>query len=72
MKISYVCTVCLYSILSNGLYYFSKTAHRIVGYFEEEAVVSYTQCLEEVESGKIENVKAPKIAVDYWNLPLNS
>ena len=21
---------------------------------------------------KIENVKAPKIAIDYWNLPLNS
>ena len=49
-----------------------RTAHRIVGYFEEEAVISYTQYLEEVESGKIENVKAPKIAVDYWNLPLNS
>ena len=49
-----------------------RTAHRIVGYFEEEAVISYTQYLEEVESGKIENVKAPKIAINYWNLPLNS
>ena len=49
-----------------------RTAHRIVGYFEEEAVISYTQYLEEVENGKIENVKAPKIAIDYWNLPLNS
>ena len=49
-----------------------RTAHRIVGYFEEEAVISYTQYLDEVESGKIENVKAPKIAIDYWNLPLNS
>ena len=49
-----------------------RTAHRIVGYFEEEAVISYTQYLEEVESGKIDNVKAPKIAIDYWNLPLNS
>ena len=49
-----------------------RTAHRIVGYFEEEAVISYTQYLEEVESGKIENVKAPRIAIDYWNLPLNS
>ncbi len=35
-------------------------------------MISYTQYLEEVESGKIENVKAPKIAIDYWNLPLNS
>jgi ubiquinol oxidase len=49
-----------------------RTAHRIVGYFEEEAVISYTQYLKEVEDGKIENVKAPKIAIDYWNLPLNS
>ncbi len=50
----------------------ARTAHRIVGYFEEEAVISYTQYLNEIEDGKIENVKAPKIAIDYWNLPLNS
>jgi len=46
-----------------------KTAHRIVGYFEEEAVVSYTQYLEEIDSGKHENVPAPQIAIEYWNLP---
>jgi len=50
----------------------ARTAHRIVGYFEEEAVISYTQYLNEIEDGKIENVKAPKIAIDYWNMPLNS
>ena len=49
-----------------------RTAHRIVGYFEEEAVISYTEYLKEVEKGKIENVKAPEIAINYWNLPLNS
>ena len=49
-----------------------RTAHRIVGYFEEEAVISYTEYLKEVEEGKIENVKAPEIAINYWNLPLNS
>lgn len=46
-----------------------KTAHRIVGYFEEEAVVSYTQYLEEIDAGRHENVPAPQIAIDYWNLP---
>ena len=52
-----------------GLYLISpKTAHRIVGYFEEEAVVSYTQYLEEIDSGRHENVPAPQIAIDYWNL----
>ena len=46
-----------------------RTCHRIVGYFEEEAVKSYGEYLEEVEQGRLENVPAPKIAIDYWNLP---
>ncbi len=46
-----------------------RTAHRVVGYFEEEAVVSYTQYLEEIDAGKHENVPAPQIAIDYWKLP---
>ncbi len=49
-----------------------KTAHRIVGYFEEEAVISYTEYLKEIDEGKIENIRAPEIAINYWNLPLNS
>ena len=49
-----------------------RTAHRIVGYFEEEAVISYTEYLKEIDNGKIENTKAPEIAINYWNLPLNS
>ena len=49
-----------------------RTAHRIVGYFEEEAVIRYTEYLKEIEDGKIENIKAPEIAINYWNLPLNS
>jgi ubiquinol oxidase len=46
-----------------------RTAHRMVGYFEEEAVRSYTDYLEGVENGSIANVPAPKIAIDYWQLP---
>lgn len=46
-----------------------KTAHRVVGYLEEEAVVSYTQYLEEIDAGRVENVPAPQLAIDYWNLP---
>jgi ubiquinol oxidase len=45
-----------------------KTSHRFVSYLEEEAVYSYTQYLHEVESGKIDNVPAPSIAVTYWTL----
>lgn len=45
-----------------------KTAHRMVGYFEEEAVYSYTEYLASIDDGTIANVAAPKIAVDYWKL----
>ena len=61
--------IFIYSII----YLFSqRTAHRIVGYFEEEAVISYTEYLKELESGVIEDQPAPKIAIDYWNLPLRA
>jgi ubiquinol oxidase len=45
-----------------------KTAHRVVGYFEEEAVYSYTEYLEGVDQGVYPNVAAPRIAIDYWKL----
>ncbi len=52
------------------LYLFApRTAHRVVGYFEEEAVISYTQYLAEVDAGRHDNVPAPQIAIDYWQLP---
>ena len=31
-------------------------------------MISYTQYLKEVESGRHENVPAPQIAIDYWQL----
>ena len=34
-----------------------KTAHRMIAYFEEEAVKSYTDYLAMVESGEVENVQ---------------
>jgi ubiquinol oxidase len=55
------------------LYLFApKTAHRVVGYLEEEAVVSYTGYLAQVDSGAVDNVPAPQIARDYWNLPADA
>jgi ubiquinol oxidase len=47
----------------------SKTAHRIVGYFEEEAVISYTRYLADIDHGRVANSPAPRIARDYWGLP---
>ena len=46
----------------------ARTAHRLVGYFEEEAVFSYTEYLEGIDRGDYDNVPAPKIAIDYWKL----
>jgi ubiquinol oxidase len=52
------------------LYLFApRTAHRVVGYFEEEAVISYTEYLAQVDAGAQPNVPAPQIAIDYWQLP---
>ena len=48
--------------------FFPKTAHRMVGYFEDQAVISYTQYLEEIDSGRVENIDAPSIAKDYYGL----
>ena len=60
--------------ISFGIFYtllyifFKKTAHRMIGYFEEEAVFSYSEYLAEIDNGKIQNRPAPQIAIDYWNL----
>jgi len=48
--------------------FFPRTAHRIVGYFEEEAVYSYTEYLKQIDDGDTPNIPAPKIAIDYWKL----
>jgi ubiquinol oxidase len=52
--------------------FFPRTAHRIVGYFEEEAVYSYTEYLKEIDEGRTPNVPAPKVAIDYWKLDANA
>lgn len=47
----------------------ARTAHRVVGYFEEEAVISYTHFLAELDEGRTPNGAAPAIARHYWKLP---
>ena len=48
--------------------FFPKTAHRMIHYFEEEAVVSYTNYLHMISSGQTEDVPAPQIAIEYYGL----
>lgn len=51
------------------IYLFSeRTAHRLVGYLEEEAVRSYTHYLEIVDANPHKNILAPEIAIEYWKL----
>jgi len=52
--------------------FFPRTAHRIVGYFEEEAVISYTDYLAQVDANPELNIPAPKLAIDYWQLPADA
>ena len=50
----------------------SRTAHRVVGYFEEEAVISYTLYLQEIDEGRSPDLPAPAIAIHYWKLPADA
>ena len=40
----------------------------MIHYFEEEAVKSYTEYLKMVESGEVENIPAPKLAIEYYGM----
>ena len=48
--------------------FFPRCAHRMVGYFEEQAVISYTEYLTLIDKGKVKNVSAPPIAINYYKL----
>lgn len=47
----------------------APTAHRLAAYLEEEAVISYTHYLAEIDEGRSPNPDAPQMARDYWGLP---
>lgn len=52
-----------------------RFCHRLVGYLEEEAVKTYTKCLQDIESGPITVWKtkpAPDLAIRYWSLSPNA
>lgn len=52
-----------------------RICHRFVGYLEEEAVVTYTRCIQNMEAGlypEWSQVAAPDIARQYWNMGPNA
>lgn len=48
--------------------FFPATAHRMVGYFEEQAVISYTDYIALVKADQSLNIEIPRIAKDYYSL----
>jgi len=70
----------LFVMLTQGIFYnwffvsyliSPRYCHRMVGYLEEEAVVTYTKCLGELKDGKLpvwSKTEAPEIAKKYWKL----
>ncbi|CAN6674403.1 hypothetical protein TRVA0_053S00144 [Trichomonascus vanleenenianus] len=52
-----------------------KICHRFVGYLEEEAVVTYSRCIEDIERGwypEWDNIELPEVALQYWKMPKDS
>ncbi|KAI9498800.1 alternative oxidase [Zychaea mexicana] len=49
-----------------------RTAHRMCGYLEEEAIHSYNEFIETLEKGALDNPQAPKMAIEYYNLVPNA
>jgi len=45
-----------------------KLCHRMVGYLEEEACVSYTEFLKMIDTGLYPNKEIPEWTKDYWKL----
>jgi len=48
-----------------------RHCHAFVSYLEEEAVRTYTHCIDDIDAGKLPEwvgKAAPQIAVDYWRL----
>eukprot|EP00128_Syssomonas_multiformis_P008790 Colp12_sorted_trinity150504_noHs@34761 len=63
------------NLFAIGYFISPRFCHRFVGYLEEEAVKTYTHCLEEIDNGNMAVWKtkpAPQIAIEYWNLDANA
>ena len=49
-----------------------RICHRFVGYLEEEAVITYTRAIKDIEEGRVsewKTMRAPEIAIQYWKMP---
>lgn len=61
-----------YNLFFMSYLFFPRACHRFVGYLEEEAVLTYTRAIKDIEAGRLpkwEKLEAPEIAIKYWNMP---
>jgi len=64
-----------FSVYSLAYILCPRFCHRFVGYLEEEAVHTYTNLLAEIDAGNLpkwKDMKAPRMARVYYNLPVGS
>lgn len=68
-RIIIVVAQVIFTIFYTVMYaFFPGTAHRMVAYFEEEAVNSYSEYLKKIETYQIVDSPAPMLAVEYYGL----
>lgn len=49
-----------------------QICHRFVGYLEEEAVITYSKAIDDLENGLLpawDGLSAPGMAIKYWQMP---
>lgn len=72
-KIALVVMQLIHLVLLSLLYLVSPiTAHRLAAYISEEATVVMTHMINDIDNGKVVNLTAPAIAVDYWGIRLDA
>ncbi|XP_064386462.1 uncharacterized protein LOC135334994 [Halichondria panicea] len=71
-KAMVICSQGVFVTLFGAAYFINaRFCHRFVGYLEEEAVITYTHCIQCMDKGDLpmwSKMAAPSIAVNYWNL----
>jgi len=72
-RASVILTQMIFTTLFSAMYLLNPHfCHRFVGYLEEQAVVTYTHILHEMDAGRLpmwSKLAAPDIAAKYWHLP---
>jgi len=72
LRVAVAATQAVFTAMFSLAYLISPHfCHRFVGYLEEQAVITYTHILEEIDAGRLpmwSQLPAPSLAVNYWKL----